>query len=81
MIKGLSRAKRLRVSGSKMRELMRRIDRFAGDLNVLLVLLAIGLATLDVTFLFTQKIIEHLPPVTRVVYETAPASPAPTPGQ
>jgi hypothetical protein len=35
---------------------------------VLLVVIAIGLATLDVTFLPTQKVID-LPQVTRVTYE------------
>ena len=32
---------------------LRRIDRVAGDLNILLVVIAIGLATLDMTFLLT----------------------------
>lgn len=50
------------------KEGMRRLDRLAGDLNVLLVVVAIGLATLDMTFFFTQKVVDHLPPVTRVVY-------------
>jgi hypothetical protein len=58
-----------------LKETLRRIDRIAGDLNVLLVVVAIGLATLDLTFLLTQKVIDHLPPVTRVVYESRPASP------
>ena len=58
-----------------VREALRRIDRVAGDLNVLLVVIAIGLATLDVTFLLTQKVIDHLPQVTRVTYENAPAAP------
>lgn len=52
----------------------RRLDRIAGDLNVLLVVIAVGLATLDLTFLITQKVVEHLPPVTRVVYEQPPHS-------
>jgi len=52
--------------------MVRRLDRVAGDLNVLLVVIAIGLATLNMTFFFTQKVVDHLPPVTRVVYvETA----------
>jgi len=54
------------------RSMVRRLDRVAGDLNVLLVVIAIGLATLNMTFFFTQKVVDHLPPVTRVVYvETA----------
>ena len=58
------------------REFFRRLDRIAGDLNVLLVVIAVGLATLDVTFLLSQKVVEHLPTVTRVVDE-----PAPSPGK
>lgn len=69
MFKGITRRK-----GVGAREWIRRMDRFAGDLNIVLVVMAIGLATVDLTFLFTQKVIDHLPPVTRVVYENA-ASP------
>jgi hypothetical protein len=53
---------------------LQRIDRIAGDMNVLLVVIAIGLATLDLTFLVTQNVVNHLPPVTRVVHDTAPNS-------
>ena len=49
------------------KEWLRRLDRVAGDLNVLLVVIAIGLATLDATMLFSQRLIERLPQVTRVV--------------
>ncbi len=59
---------------SPARELLRRIDRVAGDLNILLVVVAIGLATLDLTFLFTQNVVNHLPPVTRVVHDPAPTA-------
>jgi hypothetical protein len=52
--------------------MLRRADRVAGDLNVLLVVIAIGLATLDVTFLLTQKVVDNLPPITRVNYDAAP---------
>jgi hypothetical protein len=51
---------------------LHRMDKVAADLNVLLVVVAIGLATLDVTFLVTQKVIDRLPQVTRVIYETPP---------
>ena len=55
------------------KELLRRIDRVAADLNVVLLMLALGLATLDVTFLITQKVVDKLPPVTRIVYsDTVP---------
>jgi len=55
-----------------LKELARRADRIAADLNVLLVVIAIGLATLDFTFLVTQKAIASLPPITRVSYDQAP---------
>jgi hypothetical protein len=67
MINRISPGKRIRI-----RELGRRLDRIAGDLNVLLVVIAVGLATLDLTFLVTQKVVEHMPPVTRVVHDAAP---------
>ena len=57
-----------------VKELLQRIDRIAGDLNVLLIVIAIGLATLDLTFLVTQNVVNHLPPVTRVVYDSAPTA-------
>jgi len=63
MIKRLSRLNRIPI-----RDMLRRIDRVVADLNVLLVIVAIGLATLDVTFLITQKVVDHLPPVTRIRY-------------
>ena len=69
MIKRLSRLNR-----SSIRDMLRRIDRVMADLNVLLVVVAIGLATLDVTFFVTQKVVDHLPPVTRVSYDAAPPS-------
>ena len=59
-----------------IKELLRRIDRIAADLNVLLVVVAIGLAALDFTFLVTQKVVENLPPVTRISYDQPPAPPA-----
>jgi hypothetical protein len=71
MIRGLSPRKHF-----ARKEWLRRIDRIAGELNVLLVVVAIGLATLDLTFLFTQHVVDRLPTVTRVVYEQPPS---PTP--
>ncbi len=56
------------------REWMRRLDRAAADLNVLLVVFAIGLAALDVTFLFSRQLIDRLPQVTRVVDAERPAA-------
>jgi len=51
---------------------VRRADRVAADLNVLLVVVAIGLAALDVTFLVTQKVVDNLPPITRISYDVPP---------
>ncbi len=53
-----------------LKEFLHRLDRVAGDLNVFLVVIALGLATLDFTFLVTQKVVDNLPPVTRVSYDT-----------
>ena len=69
MIKRLSQLSHFRNRG-----MLRRIDRIVADLNVLLVVVAIGLAALDMTFLITQKVVDHLPPVTRMTYDTAPPS-------
>ena len=51
------------------REFFRRVDKIAGDLNVVLFIFMIGLATLDFTFLLTQKVVEALPPATRIVHD------------
>ena len=67
MMKPLSPHKRLSI-----KELLRRVDRVAADLNVLLVVVAIGLAALDMTFFVTQKVVDNLPPITRVTYDEAP---------
>jgi len=56
------------------KSLAARLDRAAGDMNAFLLVLAIGLATLDLTFLVTQNVVNHLPPVTRVVYDSAPTA-------
>jgi hypothetical protein len=69
MLKRLSPHTRIVV-----KETLRRADRIVADLNVLLVVVAIGLATLDFTFLITQKVIEQLPPVTRISYDQPPAA-------
>jgi hypothetical protein len=51
------------------REFLRRADKIAGDLNVVLFIFVVGLATLDFTFLLTQKVVEALPPATRIVHD------------
>jgi hypothetical protein len=59
------------------KEWLRRLDHAAAELNVLLVVVAIGLAALDVTFAFSERIIDRLPQVVRVVdVERAAAVPS-----
>jgi hypothetical protein len=67
MLKRLSPHNRILV-----KEVLRRVDRGAADLNVLLVVVAIGLAALDMTFLVTQKVVDNLPPITHLSYDQAP---------
>jgi hypothetical protein len=55
-----------------LREKFKQIDRVAADLNVLLVVVAIGLAVLDTTFLVTKSVVDNLPPITRMSYDQAP---------
>jgi hypothetical protein len=57
-----------------IRALLHRVDRVAADVNVLLVVIAIGLAALDMTFLITQKVVDNLPPITRISYDAPPPS-------
>lgn len=57
------------------REILRRIDKVAGDLNILLVVFALGLAILDMTFFVSEDVIAHLPPLTSITY-AAPQSAA-----
>jgi len=70
-------SKRVRWAG----QLMRRVDKIASDLNVVLLIFAVGLATLDLTFLVTQKVVDRLPQVTRLVQDAdaAPATTTPAP--
>lgn len=60
---------------------MRRFDRIAADLNIVLAVFAIGLAVLDVTFLTTQHIVDRLPEITRVTYVDPPTAAGPSLGQ
>ena len=63
------------------RQMMQRVDKIAGDLNVVLLIFAVGLATLDFTFLVTQKVVERLPEVTRMVPDQSSNAPVPLPSQ
>ena len=58
-----------------IKETLRRVDRVAADLNVLLVVIAIGLAALDMTFLLTQTVVDNLPPITHISHEQSPPAP------
>jgi hypothetical protein len=74
---------KMRSAFKKMRlpsQFFQRIDRIAGDLNVVLLVFAVGLATLDLTFMVTQKVVDRLPQVTRLADDASPvaaATPAP----
>ena len=57
---------------------LKRLDRAAGDLNVVLVMFAIGLATLDLTFVASQKLLDYLPEVTHVTPVDGSGTPSPT---
>jgi hypothetical protein len=61
------------------RQLVQRVDKVAADLNVVLLIFAVGLATLDFTFLVTQKVVERLPEVTRMVPAQPDHTPQPSP--
>ncbi|MFI4948013.1 MAG: hypothetical protein ACHQC9_04370 [Alphaproteobacteria bacterium] len=67
MMKPLSTQKRLSIKGA-----LARIDRVAGDLNVLLVVVAIGLAVLDMTFFVTEAVVDNLPPIIQISPDQAP---------
>lgn len=59
---------------TSFKDLIERLDRIAGHLNVLLVVIALGLATLDFTFFVTQRIVDSLPPVTHMTYDAPQGS-------
>jgi len=46
------------------KQLFYRLDRAAGELNVLLFVIALGLGILDLTCLWALKVEEALPPMT-----------------
>jgi hypothetical protein len=63
------------------RQLMERVDKVASDLNVVLIVFAVGLATLDFTFMVTQRVIDRLPQVTRMSDDAAPSIGTPAPAE
>jgi hypothetical protein len=68
-------------NASKRKVWLCRLDRIAGDLNALLSVFAIGLATLDLTCLIGQHIVDRLPQVTRMIYVEQPTTPSLATGQ
>jgi hypothetical protein len=66
--------RRFPLNRISIRAMLRRIDRGVADLNMLLVVIAIGLAALDVTLLITQKVVDHLPPIARANSGATPPS-------
>ena len=73
---------KMRAALKKMRrpaQLLERVDRIAADLNVVLLVFAVGLATLDLTFLVTQRVVDRLPQVTRLVDDASPVAPSTAP--
>jgi len=60
---------------SSPKQLLRRIDRVAAELNAFLIVIAVGLAIIDLTFLATKEIVAHMPPITRISQD-APAPPS-----
>ena len=54
---------------------MRRLDAAAGELNAFLVVVAIGLAVLDLSALWALKVEAMLPPITRIGSAYEPPSP------
>lgn len=65
----------------RVRQSVRRVDRAAGDLNVVLAVFAIGLAVLDVTFLVTEQVVARLPEAPRAAYVDTAAAPLLPPNQ
>lgn len=63
------------------RQLMQRVDKVAADLNVVLIVFAVGLATLDFTFMVTQRVIDRLPQVTRLADDASPSVVATPPAE
>ena len=54
-------------------EWLRRLERLAADLNVLLLMFAIGLAVLDVTFLVSERLLDRLPVIRIALMDMRPA--------
>jgi len=63
---------------SSLKSFAQRVDTAAGHLNVVLVVIALGLATLDFTFFVTEKVVDSLPPVTHIAVDAPPPA---TPSQ
>ena len=68
MLHRLSPHKRVRA-----KELIRQLDRIAADLNIVLILFALGLAVLDATFLVTYAVNNPPPGATESAFAAQPA--------
>ena len=60
-------------------QLFSRLDRIAAEMNAVLIVVAIGLAVLDMTVYASEQIARRLPEVVRVTYSSEPAVPAALP--
>lgn len=54
---------------------LKRLDRLAADLNVVLLLFAFGLATLDATLFVTQRVVDQLPNLQRAALVNGQGAP------
>jgi hypothetical protein len=55
---------------------LRKVDRVAADLNVVLMLFVIGLGVLDLTCLFGQQVVSRLPELATYAHAAPPADDA-----
>jgi hypothetical protein len=69
---------RLPEKDPRPRSLAGRLDRAARDMNAFLLVLAIGLATLDLTCLWAFKMRDALPTAARSAAASAPAANKPS---
>jgi len=58
-----------------MKKFMKKLDDACAVVNVFLVVIAIGIGTLDLTFLVTNNIMKNMPQITRVVFVEGPNAP------
>jgi hypothetical protein len=59
-----------------VKELIHRLDKVVGGLNVMLLVVAIGLAMVDVSLVIGQQLAAHMPSFNACVIDNAPQFPA-----